>query len=95
MIRHQTVCSSTGIVTEWWSPTPEEIRADIASSLSHAGFRGESNYATEAARARALEELYHQDGRDNPFHPDHSTFSGLMQKAREGVIGLHVFFPPV
>lgn len=43
----------------------------------------------EINRTRFLEYLYRLDGRDNPSHPNHALYSGLMQEYRY-VIGQQV-----
>jgi hypothetical protein len=78
MIRHETTCSRTGIVTEWWSPTPDEIREAIRSSLGHVADGWD--LAEQQARPGRLERWYQLDGRDNPEHPLHGVFSGLCAK---------------
>lgn len=39
--------------------------------------------AEDEKRVRTLECLYMVDGRHDPKHPDHMTFTGLWQKYRE------------
>lgn len=34
----------------------------------------------DTERQELLERLYHEDGRDNPDHPMHSTYTGLYEQ---------------
>ena len=70
----------------YWTPTEAEVRAEVASSLSH--MSGGWDLKEQAARSQRLHELYAADGRDRPSHPMHGLFTGL-------VVGMPDVFAPV
>lgn len=41
------------------------------------------NYEKEALKAKTLDRLYHQLGRDNPDHPMHGLYTGLWEEAQD------------
>jgi hypothetical protein len=76
---------------EFWSPTPEEVREAVTSSLSHAGLGLHYGMGTTLAeqnnRVETLNRLYEQDKRHLSYHPHHLLNTGLVQKMEEGVLG--------
>lgn len=60
---------------DYWTPTAEEVREAVASSLNHV--RGGWDLAEQTARPGRLEKWYELDGRHDPSHPWHGCFTGL------------------
>lgn len=75
MIRHEYQTPSGPAY--YWSPTKEEVREAVASSLNHV--KGGWNLKEQAARSGRLEKWYDLDGRHDPTHPLHGTFTGLAE----------------
>ena len=76
MIRHDYQ-TPTGIAS-YWTPTYDEIREAIRSSLNHVA--GGWDLAEQVARSGRLEKWYDLDGRHDPSHPHHGTFTGLAEQ---------------
>lgn len=87
MIRH----TINGV--EFWTPTEEETREAIASSLSHMQNTG-WDLKEQASRMANLNGLYHADLRDDPRHPLHGRYSGLVAKNQAKAIGRMFWVDP-
>lgn len=83
MNRH-TYTDDQGRTTVWWTPTEQETREAIASSLSHIH---DWDLKEQERRMTRLNALYHADQRDLPNHPYRGCYTGLIEKNQAGMIG--------
>ena len=89
-MRHHIHTDDQGRTTEWWTPTEDETREAIAASLSHIH---DWDLKEQERRMASLNGLYHADLRDDPRHPLHGRYTGLVEKNQAGAIG-RMFWTP-